>query len=65
VAEYFSTVEMPWLNVRELTARIQQDYAAGIRNPRLTFAVILLAEWHRSFVERRTALRRSYESALN
>lgn len=65
IAAYFSTVDVPWLKSAEVASRIQSEHDAGMMNPRLTFAVILLAEWYRSFVDRRRHLRRSYQAAIN
>ena len=57
--EYFRTAQVPGLDAAEAAAVVAADLRRGVGRPRLVFALVALAEWHRAFSARMAALRRS------
>jgi asparagine synthase (glutamine-hydrolysing) len=64
VQDYFIARPVPGLVGREAARLVRHDLADGVRRERLLFALVLLVEWHQSFVSRRQALARRYREAL-
>jgi asparagine synthase (glutamine-hydrolysing) len=64
VQDYFLARPVPGLDGREAARLVRHDLAAGVRRERLLFALVLLVEWHQSFVSRRQTLARRYREAL-
>ena len=49
-AEYFRAAAVPGLDAQAATALAGADLQRGVARPRLLFALVALAEWHRAFV---------------
>ena len=51
-AEYFRAAAVPGLDVQTASGLADADLRRGVARPRLLFALVALAEWHRAFVVR-------------
>lgn len=59
---YFSSHEIPGMNMNALKVMVNDDIASGLNRERFIFALMMLSEWHKMAMARIQSLRRTYST---